>query len=625
VSRRWTLAAAVAVALAVAAPASAAKELRLSEASGGRFPERTYALTLPAPRALATGDVQVTENGRAVESLTVLPPGGASAHRFGVVLAIDVSRSMRGRPLEAAVTAARRFVRHRNPDQPVAVVTFAGAARVAQPFTTDAAAVDRALDAIRSDAGYTHIIDAVGVATDLIEAAHVESGSVVLLSDGGDHGSATTLEEATEAASGARVRIFAIGLRSGDADFGTLNLLAAQTRGEFSAAASVRDLTRIYDRLGSRLAGQYLIRYRSGVAPGERVVVEAAVDGVAGKATAVYETPAVQSAAKAPFHHSPGAALWRSPAAILLAILAAGMLVAMALWLLLRPSGMSAVARLAAYVDPPEEPAPTVEGDRRARMLGGAARTFDATAWGVRLSDRLDIARIAMPPAQLAGCVAAGTLVAGLLLTAIGGPVLGLLALAVPASAAAVVSRKLRQQRTLFRDQLPDNLQIVASAMRAGHSFSGALSVVAEDAPEPTRRELTRVIADERVGVPLDEALEVMVHRMDSKDFAQVALVATLQRETGGNTAEVLDRVTDTVRERLALQRMIKTLTAQGRMSRWVVSALPVALLAIITLINPEYMSPLYDEPIGRVLLVVAGGMVVAGSLVIKRLVDIKV
>jgi tight adherence protein B len=541
------------------------------------------------------------------------------------VLAIDVSRSMRGRPLEAAVTAARRFVRHRNPGQPVAVVTFAGAARVAQPFTTDAAAVDRALDAIRTDAGYTHINDAVGVATDLIEAARVESGSVVLLSDGGDHGSTTTLEEATEAASGARVRIFAIGLRSGDADFGTLNLLAAQTRGEFSAAASVRDLTRIYDRLGSRLAGQYLIRYRSGVAPGERVVVEAAVAGVAGHATAAYETPAAPADAKAPFHHSAGAALWRSPAAILLAILAAGLLVAMSLWLLVRPSGMSPVARMAAYVNPPEEQAPTVEGDRKARTLGGAARTFDATAWGVRLSDRLDIARIAMPPARLAGCVAAGTVVAGLLLTAIGGPVLGLLALAVPATAAAVVSRKLRQQRTLFRDQLPDNLQIVASAMRAGHSFSGAISVVVEDAPEPTRRELTRVIADERLGVPLDEALEVMVHRMDSKDFAQVALVATLQRETGGNTAEVLDRVTDTVRERLALQRMIKTLTAQGRMSRWVVSALPVALLAIITLVNPEYMSPLYDEPIGRLLLAVAGGMVVAGSLVIKRIVDIKV
>jgi tight adherence protein B len=619
------VAAAVALALAAAAPAGADDGLRLSEASGAPFPERTYALTLPAPRALDAADVRVTENGRVVDSLTVLPPGGASAHRFGVVLAIDVSRSMRGRPLEAAVTAARRFVRHRNPEQPVAVVTFAGAARVAQPFTTDAAAVDRALAAVRIDAGRTHLIDAVSAATELIAAAHVESGSVVLLSDGGDHGSKTTLEEAMDAAAAARVRVFAIGLPTGDADFGTLNLLAADTRGEFSPAASVRDLTRIYDRLGSRLAAQYLVRYRSSVGPEERVVVEAAVRGLPGTATAAYETPAPRTAATAPFHHSAGSTLWRSPLAVALAILAAALLVGMALWLLLRPSGMSAVARMAAYVDPPQQPAPTPDGDRKARMLGGAARSFDATAWGVRLSDRLDIARIAMPPAQLAGCVAAGTLVAGLLLTAIGGPVLGLLALAVPATAAAVVSRKLRQQRTLFRDQLPDNLQIVSSAMRAGHSFSGALSVVVDDAPEPTRRELTRVIADERLGVPLDEALDVMVLRMASKDFAQVALVATLQRETGGNTAEVLDRVTETVRERLALQRMIKTLTAQGRMSRWVVSALPVALLAIISLINPDYMAPLYDEPIGRVLLVVAGAMVVAGSLVIKRLVDIKV
>jgi tight adherence protein B len=112
---------------------------------------------------------------------------------------------------------------------------------------------------------------------------------------------------------------------------------------------------------------------------------------------------------------------------------------------------------------------------------------------------------------------------------------------------------------------------------------------------------------------------------MASKDFEQVALVAALQRETGGNTAEVLDRVTDTVRDRVALHRMIKTLTAQGRMSRWVVSGLPVALLLAITLINPEYIRPLYVEPLGRALLVLAGLMVVSGSLVIKRIVDIKV
>ena len=97
------------------------------------------------------------------------------------------------------------------------------------------------------------------------------------------------------------------------------------------------------------------------------------------------------------------------------------------------------------------------------------------------------------------------------------------------------------------------------------------------------------------------------------------------QRETAGHTAAVLDRVTDTVRERVALQRMIKTLTAQGRMSRWVVSGLPVALLLAITAINPEYMKPLYVTPLGRGLLVLAALMVVSGSLVIKRIVDIKV
>jgi tight adherence protein B len=161
--------------------------------------------------------------------------------------------------------------------------------------------------------------------------------------------------------------------------------------------------------------------------------------------------------------------------------------------------------------------------------------------------------------------------------------------------------------------------------MRAGHSFGGALSVVVDDAPEPTRRELARVIADERLGVPLETALGVVVRRMESKDLEQVALVAALQRETGGNTAEVLDRVTDTVRARMALQRMVNTLTAQGRMTRWVLTALPCVLLGVISAVNPGYIQPLFTTMTGRVLLGLAAGMVCAGSFVIKRIVNIKV
>ena len=187
------------------------------------------------------------------------------------------------------------------------------------------------------------------------------------------------------------------------------------------------------------------------------------------------------------------------------------------------------------------------------------------------------------------------------------------------------IRRKVDRKRRQFGEQLPDNLQVLASALRAGHSFIGALSVVVDDAPEPSRSEFRRVVADEQLGVPLEDALHVVVERMESRELEQVALVGALQRQTGGNTAEVLDRVTETIRERFELRRTVRTLTAQGRLSRWVVSLLPLFLLLVISLLNPGYMHPLFATTAGRIALVFAAVMVVAGSVVIKRIINIKV
>jgi tight adherence protein B len=148
---------------------------------------------------------------------------------------------------------------------------------------------------------------------------------------------------------------------------------------------------------------------------------------------------------------------------------------------------------------------------------------------------------------------------------------------------------------------------------------------VVEDSPEPAKSEFRRVIADEQLGVPLQDAIEVVAVRMDSTDLRQVGLVAALQHETGGNTAEVLDRVAETVRERFELRRLVRTLTAQGRLSRWILTGLPVFLLLIISLLNPDYISPLYTHTGGRLLLIVAAVMVTSGSLVIRRIINIKV
>jgi tight adherence protein B len=112
---------------------------------------------------------------------------------------------------------------------------------------------------------------------------------------------------------------------------------------------------------------------------------------------------------------------------------------------------------------------------------------------------------------------------------------------------------------------------------------------------------------------------------MNSEDLKQVGLVAVLQRESGGSTAEVLERVVDTVRERQELRRLVRTLTAAGRMSRWVVSGLPLVLIGAIALLNPGYLKPLFEHTSGRVMVVFAALLVISGSYVIKRIVDIKV
>ena len=131
--------------------------------------------------------------------------------------------------------------------------------------------------------------------------------------------------------------------------------------------------------------------------------------------------------------------------------------------------------------------------------------------------------------------------------------------------------------------------------------------------------------ADEQLGVSLEDSLQEVGQRMQCRDLEQVAMVAALQRETGGNSADVLDQVAENIRERAGLRRLVRTLTAQGRMARWIVSALPVFLLFVILMLNRGYMEPLFSRTSGRLLLGLAALMIVSGSLVIRRIVDIKV
>jgi tight adherence protein B len=146
-----------------------------------------------------------------------------------------------------------------------------------------------------------------------------------------------------------------------------------------------------------------------------------------------------------------------------------------------------------------------------------------------------------------------------------------------------------------------------------------------DNADEPSRRELQRAVSDHELGIPADEAMRRVAERMASRDLHQVALLSELQRTSGGNAAEVLDTVVETIRERAEVRRLIRTLTAQGRMARWILTALPVFVAVLLTLIQPDVMRPLYTTTAGHVALVIAALMVVSGSMVIQKIVDIEV
>jgi tight adherence protein B len=265
-------------------------------------------------------------------------------------------------------------------------------------------------------------------------------------------------------------------------------------------------------------------------------------------------------------------------------------------------------------------------GEPRSGVLGGTERSLEGQAWWKNFKEELAIAEIKMPAIEIVALTFIGTIVVVLALSvAIGSALFGILGLVFPFVVRAYLKAKLARRRGQFADQLPDCLQIIASALRGGHSLVGSLSVVVDAAAEPMKSEMARVVQEEALGTPLEDALAIVSKRMDNTDLDQLGLVARLQRDTGVSAAEVIDRVTETVRERFELRRLVSTLTSQARMSRWIVTLLPVGLLLVISLLNPHYLHPLFSRLSGRALLVAAALLVMGGSLVIKKIVNIKV
>lgn len=182
-----------------------------------------------------------------------------------------------------------------------------------------------------------------------------------------------------------------------------------------------------------------------------------------------------------------------------------------------------------------------------------------------------------------------------------------------------------KRRMKAFGQQLGDALTLAANSLRTGYSFTQAFDMVAREMLPPISTEFARTVKETNLGIPMEEALVNMAKRVNSKDFDLVITSVLIQRQVGGNLAEILDNIARTIRERVRIRNEIKTLTAQGRISGLIISLLPFGLAVAIYSINPEYISLLFVHPVGRTILAVALAGQVIGILLIRRIVAIEV
>lgn len=188
----------------------------------------------------------------------------------------------------------------------------------------------------------------------------------------------------------------------------------------------------------------------------------------------------------------------------------------------------------------------------------------------------------------------------------------------------ALLGLRIRRRRKKFTNQLGDMLTMVANALRAGFSFMQAFELISREMDAPMGREVQLVVNEVNLGNTLESALDNMQRRVASPDFELVVTAVLIQRQVGGDLASILDTISETIAERVRMRRETQTLTAQGRLSGWVLVLIPFALGGFLSVVNPGYLRPLFDTELGRMCMIGAMVLELIGILVIRRIVDIK-
>ncbi|MEO3934076.1 type II secretion system F family protein [Micrococcaceae bacterium Sec7.4] len=263
------------------------------------------------------------------------------------------------------------------------------------------------------------------------------------------------------------------------------------------------------------------------------------------------------------------------------------------------------------------------------RFAGSAVHLVDGffAQRKVRFFNReaLERAGLRLSQADFFVLVAAGALVGGLAGFVVAGPLLSVsLVLFAPLVGHVVIGFLAGRRRSTFDQQLGDTLQLLAGGLRAGHSILRAIDAAASESQSPTSEEMRRVVAETSLGRDLLASLNDTAERMRNEDFVWVAQAIQINREVGGNLAEVLDQVNETIRERSEIKGHIRSLAAEGKFSAYILMAMPIGIVAMLMLVNPGYMNVMFTRPLGWTMMAASVLLMTIGGLWMRKIVDLK-
>jgi tight adherence protein B len=606
--------------LAVPVAAGAAVQLRGVDATA--YP--TIRASIYAPTG--GGKPALWENGTPVAGYQTQNLGSAKA----IATLIDRSQSMRGKPLADAAAGARAFVAAKQATDQLSVIAFGAKVATLSPFSTANLDANLPLGRMTTDPERgTALYDAVIAAANQLRANPLPGRVIVVLSDGADNASTGTLAAAIKAAHEANASIYSIGIEGAGFTSEPLKQLASATGGQYYGAASTAKLAGVYGSIAAALKKTWRVQYVTAARPGDDIRLTASIVGE-GSITQLAKIPVGHMAsAPAPSKLLPKDAY--GPGGPLAVAIAVALLVLFGcLFFLAGIRGSWVRSRIVAH---------TGEGkghggkNRKERRNEAFSSIFIATEKALghlkqwrKISRMLERADIQLRTVEFVWITVGAAVLMALLGFLFGAGAVVLTALTVIAGMTPLgwVWLKMRKRLKAFEDQLPDLLITIAASLKAGHSFKQGLQAVVDEGHPPANQEFKRVLTEASLGRPMDDALIEMAERMASKNFEFAITAVTIQRQVGGSLATLFDMVADTVRQRQQFTRKIRALTAMGRMSAYTLIGIPFFLAGVITLVNRNYMHPLYYSKTGHVLIVIGLLMMGFGSLILKKIVSFR-